>query len=74
MALAVLLDAVGFLAGAAFDGHESLDVLEVTGVPVVRHHFGGFDIALVAGLVVAANARALATTHLPLIEAIAVEL
>jgi len=52
MALAVLLDTVRFLAGAALGWDKSLYAFEVARVPVVRHHFGGFNVLLVSGLVV----------------------
>lgn len=74
VALAVPFDAVRFLARAALDRHEGLDVFEVAGVPIVGHHFGGFDLPLVSGLVQAASTRAVGAAHLPLIEAVAVEL
>lgn len=56
VALAVLLDAVGFLARASLDRHKSFHAFEVAGMSVVGHHFGGLDVPLIPQLVEAPDA------------------
>jgi hypothetical protein len=74
VALAVVLAAGGFLAGAPAGGHVGGHAVEVSGVAVVGHLLRVEDELAVAGVVVAAGADAVAVADSPLREALAVEL
>ena len=52
---AIFLDTVRLLACATLSGDECRDVLKVTRVTVVSHHFGGFYFQFVSRLVQAPN-------------------